>query len=59
MHRPREGDRGADGYARARGGELGLPGLSGCGMRCTGAWDARGTRKGVQEGSACRSQGKG
>ena len=26
MHRPREGDRAAGGYARARGGELGLPG---------------------------------
>ena len=51
-HRPREGDRAADGYARARGGELVPPGLGGCGMRCTGAWAARGTRKGVHERSA-------
>ena len=57
MHRPREGDRAADGYARARGGELGPPGLSGCGMRCTGAWAARGTRKGVHEGSAVPRSG--
>eukprot|EP00964_Phaeocystis_antarctica_P055629 scaffold32731_cov65-Phaeocystis_antarctica.AAC.3 len=52
VHRPCEGDRAADGYARARGGELVPPGLGGCGMRCTGAWAARGTRKGVHERSA-------
>ena len=50
MDRPREGDRVAYGYARAQGGELGPPGLSECGMRCTGAWAARDTREGVQEG---------
>ena len=50
MHRPCEGDRAAYGYARAQGGEVGLPGLSECGMRCMAAWAARGTREGVQEG---------
>ena len=52
MHRPREGDRAAYGYARAQGGEVGPPGLSEwhCGMRCMGAWAARDTREGVQEG---------
>ena len=44
----REGDRAAYGYARAQGGEVGPPGLSECGMRCMGAWSARGTREGVQ-----------
>ena len=59
MHRPREGDRAAYGYARAQGGEVGLPGLSECGMRCTGAWAARGTRKGVHERSAVPRSGHG
>ena len=58
MQQPREGDRAADGYARAQGGELVPPGLAGRGMRCTGAWAARGTRKGVQEGSAVPRSGQ-
>ena len=57
VHRPREGDRAAYGYARARGGELVPPGLGGCGMRCTGAWAARGTRKGGHERSAVPRSG--
>ena len=45
-------------FARARGPEVDPPGQSGCGMRCMGAWLARGTRKGVQERSAVPQSGQ-
>jgi len=35
-------DRAADGYARARGGELVPPGLGECGMRSAALWPSRG-----------------
>ena len=45
MHRPREGDRAADGYARARVAEVVPAGQGGCGMRCTGAWHPENSEK--------------
>ena len=35
--------------ARAQGPGVDPPGQSGCGMRCMGAWLARGTREGVHD----------
>eukprot|EP00964_Phaeocystis_antarctica_P006002 scaffold3274_cov63-Phaeocystis_antarctica.AAC.1 len=46
VHWPREGDRAADGYARARVAEVVPAGQGGCGMRGTDAWDARDTCRG-------------
>ena len=44
--------------ARAQGPGVDPPGQSGCGMRCMGAWLARGTREGVHECSAVPRSGR-
>ena len=49
---------GAEVIARAPGPGVDPPGQSGCGMRCMGAWLARGTREGVQERSAVPRSGR-
>ena len=48
----------AEVIARAPGPGVDPPGQSGCGMRCMGAWLARGTREGVQERSAVPRSGR-
>ena len=50
---------GAEVIARAPGPGVDPPGQSGCGMRCMGAWLARGTREGCRSARLCRDQGEG
>ena len=50
---------GAEVIARAPGPGVDPPGQSGCGMRCMGAWLARGTREGVQERDHDHDHGHG
>ena len=50
---------GAEVIARAPGPGVDPPGQSGCGMRCMGAWLARGTREGCRSARLCCDQGEG
>eukprot|EP00964_Phaeocystis_antarctica_P067683 scaffold40965_cov45-Phaeocystis_antarctica.AAC.1 len=50
--------KGAEVIAHAPGPGVDPPGQSGCGLRCMGAWLARGTREGVPERSAVPRSGR-